>query len=105
MDRIPNGEAHFYQDVLIRCQSCHDDYACSCGGVAMSSGDGMDPSTQVPVVRCTWLPKTMSYRDRHLMPLPPEAPSPTSLLGMERPLGVTARGLGMHRDGSRRIYS
>jgi hypothetical protein len=30
---------------LIRCQSDHEDYACSHGGVAMSSGNGTDTST------------------------------------------------------------
>jgi hypothetical protein len=45
MDQILHGEARFYQGMLIRCQSYHGDYASSGGGVAMSSGDGMDPST------------------------------------------------------------
>jgi hypothetical protein len=39
MDRIPHREALFYQGELIQCLSYHVDYACSCGGVAMSSGD------------------------------------------------------------------
>jgi hypothetical protein len=52
MDRIPYGEARLYQDELIQCQSYYDDYACPCGGVAMLGGDGMDPSTRVPAVRC-----------------------------------------------------
>jgi hypothetical protein len=34
---------------LIRCQSNHDVYACSRGGVAMSGGD-----SRVPVARPTW---------------------------------------------------
>jgi hypothetical protein len=49
----------------MRCQSYHDDYTCSYGGVAMSSGDEMDSSTQVPAVRCVWVPMAMSYRARH----------------------------------------
>jgi hypothetical protein len=56
---------------LIRCQSDHDDYACSCGRVAMSGGDGTDSSTRVLVVRCEWL-----------YPM------------LKRPLGVTAGGSG-----------
>jgi hypothetical protein len=40
MDWIPYGEAHFYQGELIRCQSYHGDYACSCLGFAMPGGDG-----------------------------------------------------------------
>jgi hypothetical protein len=33
----------------------------------MSGGDGMDPSTQVPAVKCAWVPVTASYRAMHLM--------------------------------------
>jgi hypothetical protein len=55
MDRILCGEAYFYQGMFIRCQSYHDDYACYCGGVAMSGGDGMDSNTQVPAVRRVWM--------------------------------------------------
>jgi hypothetical protein len=29
---------------------------CSWGGVAMSGGDGMDPSTRLSVARRTWVP-------------------------------------------------
>jgi hypothetical protein len=39
----------------------------------VSDGDGMGFSTQVPVVRCVWVPAAMSYRARHLMSLLPEA--------------------------------
>jgi hypothetical protein len=45
MDRISYGEAQFYQGKLIRCQNDHDDYACPCVKVPMSSVDGMDSST------------------------------------------------------------
>jgi hypothetical protein len=31
----------------------------------MSSGDEMDSSTQVPVVKCVWVPVAMSCRARH----------------------------------------
>jgi hypothetical protein len=72
MDQILHGEALFYQGVLIRSQRYHSNYVCSCGGVTMSDGDGMDPSTQVPVVRCVWVPVTLSYHGRHSMPLSPE---------------------------------
>jgi hypothetical protein len=40
----------------------------------MSGSDGMDFSTQVPVVRCTWAPAAMSYHVRYLIPSFPEAP-------------------------------
>jgi hypothetical protein len=61
MDRIPYGEAHFYQGELIRCQSYHGNYACSCGGVAMSDGNGMDSSIEVLSIRCMWTPVAMFY--------------------------------------------
>jgi hypothetical protein len=60
MDRISYGEAHFYQEKLIRCQSYHGNYVCSGGGDAMSRGDGMDSSSRVPLVRSVW----------HLWPCP-----------------------------------
>jgi hypothetical protein len=65
MDRTPYGEAHFYQGEPILRQSHHDDYACSCYGVAMSGGDRVDFITQVPAVRCAWAPVVMSCRARH----------------------------------------
>jgi hypothetical protein len=65
MDRIPYGEAHFYQGELIRCQSYHGNYACSCSEVAMSGGDETDSSTQVSVVRSVWAPVAMSYCATH----------------------------------------
>jgi hypothetical protein len=49
---------------LIRHQNDDDDYTCSCGGVAMSCGDGMGPSTQVSGARCMWVPVTMFYHTR-----------------------------------------
>jgi hypothetical protein len=39
MNRIPYGEAHLYQDMVVQCQSYHGDYVCSFGGVAMSDDD------------------------------------------------------------------
>jgi hypothetical protein len=65
MDWIPYGEVRFYQGEFIRCQSYHGDYACSCGGVAISSADGMDFSTQVLAVRCVWMPVALSYCAKH----------------------------------------
>jgi hypothetical protein len=65
VDQIPYGEAHLYHGELIRCQSDHIDYACSCRRVGMSGGDRMDSSTLVPVVRCVWVPMVMSYHARH----------------------------------------
>jgi hypothetical protein len=47
-------------DELIRCQSDHDDYVCSHGGVAMSAGDGMNSNTQVPIAKRTWEPVVAS---------------------------------------------
>jgi hypothetical protein len=91
MERIPYGEARFYQGKLIQCKSYHDDYACSCGGVTLSDGDGMDPHTQVPIVRCAWVHVTMSYRAWHLMSLLPEDLTPAALLGTERALGSSLK--------------
>jgi hypothetical protein len=65
MDHISYGEAHRYQGMLIRCQSNHANYACSCGRIAMSCGDGMGSCTQVPAVRCVWAPVGVSYCARH----------------------------------------
>jgi hypothetical protein len=39
VDKICYGESHLYRGELIRCQSDHNDYACSHGVVAMSGGD------------------------------------------------------------------
>jgi hypothetical protein len=64
MDRMPYGEARFYQGELIQCHSYHSDYACSCGEVSMPGGDGMDSNTQVPAIRCAWAPVVMSYHAR-----------------------------------------
>jgi hypothetical protein len=100
MDRIPYGETRFYQDELIQCQGYHDDYACSCDGVAMSSNDGTDPSTRVPAVRCVWVPVTVSYHARHLMPLLSEDLAPTALLDIEKPPSVAAGDPGTYRAGS-----
>jgi hypothetical protein len=65
MDQISYGEDHFYQGELIRCQSYHGDYTCSCGRVAMLGIDGMDSSTRVSIARCAWVHVAMSYRARH----------------------------------------
>jgi hypothetical protein len=55
VEHISYGEASLYQGELIRCQSYYDDYACSCGGDAISGGDGIDSSTRVPIVMCVWV--------------------------------------------------
>jgi hypothetical protein len=65
MDQIPYGGARFYQGVLIQCQTYHENYVCSCGGVAMSGSDETDSSTQVHAIRCVWVPVAMSCRARH----------------------------------------
>jgi hypothetical protein len=59
-----HGETHPHRrrGGLIRRQSDHDDYTCSCGGAAMSDGDEMRSSTQVPGARCAWVHVAMSYR-------------------------------------------
>jgi hypothetical protein len=58
-------KAHLYQGVLIPCQSYHGDYAYPCGRVAMSDSDRTAFSTQLLVVRCTWVPLVVSCRVRH----------------------------------------
>jgi hypothetical protein len=65
MDWTPYKEVHFYQGELIRCRSYHDNYTCSCGGVAMSDGDATNSSTQVFTVRHVWVLVAMSYHARH----------------------------------------
>jgi hypothetical protein len=60
VDQIFYGELRLYQGELIRCQSDHGDYACSCGGVAMSDSDGTNFSTRVSVVRRAWAPAVTS---------------------------------------------
>jgi hypothetical protein len=65
MDRISYAEIRFYHDVLIPCQSYHDDYVCLRGRVAMSDGDGTTFNTQVPTVRRTWMHVAMFSSIRH----------------------------------------
>jgi hypothetical protein len=62
---IPYGEALLYQGELIRYQSDHDDYVCSCERVAMLGGDGTDSSTRVPIVRSMRMLVATSYYARH----------------------------------------
>jgi hypothetical protein len=57
MDRIPYAEARFYHGKLIQRQSHHGG---SYVGVAMSGGNETDFSTQVPTVRCEWVPVALS---------------------------------------------
>jgi hypothetical protein len=83
MDRILHGEARFYQGVLVRCKSYHDDYACSFDGNVMSDDDGIDSSTQVLVVRCVWMLVALSYHARHLILLSPGDPALVAFLGNE----------------------
>jgi hypothetical protein len=61
----------------------------------MTSSDGIDSRTQVPVVRSVWVPVAMSHRARHSVSPTPEDPDPTALPGTKKPSGATARGLGM----------
>jgi hypothetical protein len=51
MDRICYGEVHLCYIELIRCQSDHNDYACSRERVVISGGDGINSSTRVSIVR------------------------------------------------------
>jgi hypothetical protein len=64
MDHTFYGEICPYLGELIGCQSDYDDYAYSYSEVAMSGGDGMGPSTRVPVARHAWVPVVMSYHAR-----------------------------------------
>jgi hypothetical protein len=100
MDRIPHGEIHFYLGTLIQCQSYHNDYVCSCGGVAMLGSEGKDRSTQVPAVRCVWVLVSTSYRAKHLIPLLPEESTAAAILGVEKPLGVATGDPGTYRARS-----
>jgi hypothetical protein len=65
MDCISYGKVHLYQGVLILCQSYHGDYACPYSSVAMLDSDGMSSNTQVPAVRCVWVPLAVSTCVRH----------------------------------------
>jgi hypothetical protein len=51
--------------MLILRQSYHGDYAYPCGRVAMLDDDGMTSSTQVPTVKCVWVPVAVSCHTRH----------------------------------------
>jgi hypothetical protein len=70
---------------VYRRESYHGDYVFSCAGVAMSGGDEMDSSSQVHIVRCTWVPVALSYHARHSMLLSPEVPTHVALLGTQNP--------------------
>jgi hypothetical protein len=65
MDQTFHGETHPYRGEIIRCQSDHDDYACSRGEVAMSGGDEMGPCTRVPIAKHVWVPVVTSCHARH----------------------------------------
>jgi hypothetical protein len=83
----PSRRSPPLQGVLIRCQSYHGDYACPFGDVAVPGSDGMGSSTQVPVVKCAWVPATTSHRARHLMLPLPRALAPISPTLYRKPLG------------------
>jgi hypothetical protein len=51
---------------------------------AMSGGDGTDSSTQVHIIRGTWVPMAMFHRARHSTPLSPEDLTPMVLPGTEK---------------------
>jgi hypothetical protein len=90
-----NGEAHFYQGVLIQHQSFYGNYACTFGRVAMSDGDGIDPSTWVPIARGAWVPAVLSYHARCLIMLPFTCPVlsafPSAAIPWVRLLGAWVR--------------
>jgi hypothetical protein len=67
MDRISYGKARLYQGVLVQCQSYHGNYVFCYDRVAMLDDDGMTLSTQVPAVRCAWVPTVVSCHARHEM--------------------------------------
>jgi hypothetical protein len=62
----------------------------------MSSGDEMDPNTQVPAVRCASVHVTMSYHARQSMSLFLEDPAPTAFIGTERLPGAIVRDRGRY---------
>jgi hypothetical protein len=51
----------------------------------MSGDDGMDSSTQVPAIRCTWVPAALSHQARHLIPLSPGDPALVALPSTKSP--------------------
>jgi hypothetical protein len=87
---------------LIRCQGNHDDYACLCGGVAMSDGDSMGSSDQVHGARCggcLWLRPIMSAFIRHCFC---KVRAVVVFTRYWRAPGVTTEGLS---QVTRRMYS
>jgi hypothetical protein len=50
----------------------------------VSDNDGMSFSTQVPAVKCAWVPTVQSYHARHLMP--PEELALVALLVLKAPV-------------------
>jgi hypothetical protein len=50
----------------------------------MFGGDGTASCTQVLVVRCVWVPVTMSHNGRHTMSLSPEDPALAALPSTKR---------------------
>jgi hypothetical protein len=65
MDLVIYGKVYLYHIMLILRQSYHGDYAYPCGRVAMLDDDGMTSSTQVPTVKCVWVPVAVSCHTRH----------------------------------------
>jgi hypothetical protein len=55
----------------------------------MSGDDGVDFSTQVPVVRCAWVPVVMTHYARHSMLLSPKDPAPAALPSTKKPPDMT----------------
>jgi hypothetical protein len=102
MDWIPYREARFYQGEVIQRQSHHGDYACHCGGVAMSGGDGMDSNTQVLAISHVWVFVAMSHHVRHLMSPLTKVSALVVLAWCWKPLGATIRCPGMTWAGGMR---
>jgi hypothetical protein len=75
MDPNSYRRVRLYHSVLTPRQSYHSDYAYLGGRVAMSDDDGMAFNTQVPAVRCAWVPVVVSCGMRHLMPQLPKNPT------------------------------
>jgi hypothetical protein len=57
----------------------------------MSGGDWTYSNTQVPVIRCAWVPVSLSYHSRHSMSLSPKDSALVALPGTENPQALYPR--------------
>jgi hypothetical protein len=86
-----HGVNHFYQGILIPCQSHHGAYACIPSRAVVSGGDVTDSNNWVHVVRHVWAPIATSCRARWLSPPPLEAPGRAMLICSRRTPNVPDR--------------